>query len=325
MTSSNRPAFVCWIGHQGRSEDLARRLDADLWLLGTRSAVLDRPATAAVRYLVSAVRTTWRVVRERPSAFIVMQPPIFALVLVLVLAGRRPVVADLHHDPFEERRWRWSLRPTLWLARRCALVLVTNPVHAAFVTDAGARVAVLHDPPVRHGSGGAASSRTVVVPSSYSPDEPVDALFAAARRRPGVDFHLTGSAPAAVRAAAPSNVTFTGFVPTEDYHRLLTGARVVLCLTDKSNTMQRGGYEAMAHGRPLVTTDSQALRSHFGAAAVYCTPDDPRSIVDAIDDALEHRDELTQAMNERRTDIEADYDRRLRAVSVALADGRRSD
>jgi glycosyltransferase involved in cell wall biosynthesis len=61
--------------------------------------------------------------------------------------------------------------------------------------------------------------------------------------------------------------------------------------------MQQAGYEAMAFGRPLVTSDTSELRDYFGPAAVYARPD-AGSIGQAWTEAVGRAGELHAAMVE---------------------------
>lgn len=320
-TTQQRPAFVCWIEHQGRSGDLAELLGAELWLIGSPATALDRPAFAPIRWVDAAIRTIWRTIRSRPSAFIVMQPPVFALAIIMLLRRGRPVVADFHHDPFEERKWRWSLRWSLWLARRATLSVVTNTDHAEQIRAAGGAVAVLHDAPLPAdpAAGDQPEHGHVLVPSSYSPDEPVAEMLEAARRLPDVTFMFTGRAPEDVIASAPGNVTFIGFVTDAEYHEALTTCVAVLCLTDKPNTMQRGGYEALSVQRPLITADSDVLRDYFGDAATFAAPRDPASIATAVSECLATASDRHRLMAKRHAHILADYPTQLQPITKALA------
>ena len=319
-SEERRPVFVCWIGQQGRSSDLAALLDAELWLIESRLPLPPTPVTAPLRYIDQSIRTIVMILRDKPSAMIVMQPPVFVLAIVVALRGRRPVVADFHHDPFEEPKWRWSLRPSLWLARRCAVSIVTNEAHARIIRAHRANAVVLHDPPVPAPEQGPEhrSEGFVLVPSSYSADEPVAEIFDAARSLPDVEFRFTGVAPSTVRALAPSNVVFTGFVSDEMYRRLLIQCSAILCLTDKPNTMQRGGYEALSNHRPLVTADSEVLRSYFDDAAVYAAPRDSRSIAAAVQAALSSLDERRRRMAARHLEVLSEYPAQLETVRAAL-------
>ncbi len=68
---------------------------------------------------------------------------------------------------------------------------------------------------------------------------------------------------------APENVHFTDFLPNEQYYALLASSQVVLCLTTRDHTMQRGACEALWMGKPIVTSDWPLLREYFYQGALY--------------------------------------------------------
>ncbi|MEZ5218805.1 MAG: glycosyltransferase [Ilumatobacteraceae bacterium] len=230
------------------------------------------------------------------------------------------MVLDIHHEPFEEPRWSWTLGPTVALARRSALAVVTNQAHADLLRARGVTSTVLHDPPhdadgrrVRMGADG-----HVIVPACYGPDEPIAEVLLAAASMPETSFKITGRVPARFDRCVPPNVELTGYVPAEEYISMLDAAAVVCCLTDKENTMQRGGYEALAYHRPLVTSGTAVLREYYEDAAKYCEPHDPASIAAALREALAESTVLAPrmaALHDRRV---AEYEDRLAPLREAL-------
>ena len=124
----------------------------------------------------------------------------------------------------------------------------------------------------------------IVFVCTYSVDEPVEAVLEAARRLPEVQFSFTGDpsyAPRGFRDKVPSNVYLTGFIPDADYLALLRGADAILVLTREDHTMQRGGYEAVSLGRPLITSDWPLLREVFSRGTVH-VDNSPDSIAEAV-------------------------------------------
>jgi glycosyltransferase involved in cell wall biosynthesis len=122
--------------------------------------------------------------------------------------------------------------------------------------------------------------------SSFTPDEPLEPFLRAAAKVPDVTFHVTGNpdrAPAAIHALRPPNVRFTGFLPAGAYTALLMQSDAVLALTTEDFTMQRGAYEAIYLGRPVVVSGFNVLRESFFQGAVY-TDNSVASIVEAIAD-----------------------------------------
>src|SRR5262249_29416863 len=108
--------------------------------------------------------------------------------------------------------------------------------------------------------------------STYTPDEPLEVFLDSARRVPDVQFYVTGRIkdgdPDLLRNA-PANVTFTDFLSTSDYAGLLSGCDAVICLTTADHTMQRGAYEAVYLGKPVITSNFNILRSAFAVGAVH--------------------------------------------------------
>jgi hypothetical protein len=72
-----------------------------------------------------------------------------------------------------------------------------------------------------------------------------------------------------VLAAKPPNVRLTGFLSEGDYVGLLLASDAVMCLTTRDNTMQRGAYEAVYLGRPVITSNFDLLRRHFYKGTVH--------------------------------------------------------
>jgi glycosyltransferase involved in cell wall biosynthesis len=85
---------------------------------------------------------------------------------------------------------------------------------------------------------------------------------------------------------------------------------VVVVLTTYDHTMQRGGHEAMALGRPLVTSDWDLLRETFSQGAVH-VHNEAGAIADGIRRALADRERLGEQMKGLRGDRQALFETRL--------------
>lgn len=271
--------FISWTDH-GRSAGLA---DA----LGAANVVIpgDKRSNLAVRYVQQFSHTVNTLRQAQPSGVIFMQPPApLQLAVSMTMRGRGAIVGDLHSGYFNDSKWSWFTRIGLRALRRHAII-VTNSRMAATAERSGvAKVFVLHDVLEKQYFDDPTSrvrADCVLVPLSYASDEPVDAILLAAARVPEITWSLTGRAPQAVREIAPPNVEFTGFVSDGEFRERMLRARAVLALTDRSDTMQRAGYEGMMHGTPVVTSDHDVLRDFFGDSAVYVRST-PESIARAV-------------------------------------------
>jgi hypothetical protein len=302
--AGRRALFVSWVSHHGRSEDLAAALGAECAFVAV--GTLRNRRTAVLRHLWQSLATLLLLARRRPRVLLVMAPPP-ALVLLALAWGRvtgGKVVVDCHSkavlgNPLSAR-----------LAARGDLVLVTLPQLAGGF----ARAVAVHDPPVTIAP--ARLHDEVVFPASWYVDEPVGALLDAARSLPEVRFAVTGTPPAGLDV--PANVRLTGFLSRADYLDLLAGAALVLALTTREDTMQRAAYEAVGAGRPIVASDTRALRSYLGDAAVY-TDDTGAGISAAVSSARARGPELAAATAKVRHDQQGAFCAAIETIGRALA------
>ncbi|OZF07505.1 hypothetical protein CH300_06045 [Rhodococcus sp. 15-1154-1] len=316
--------FISWIKYHGRSQSLG---DA----LGYKVVFVETSAKNPIaRYIASAVKTVRELYKVKPQAVAIMMPPIPLLIAIRVFSLFNPVViiADLHSGVFLDPKWSWALPSTLRLLRRCDVAVVTNPELRAVCEAKNIETKVVHDPlPLRSGLTNADVPRRedhlIVVPLSYSNDEPIQELLAAARLTPNLNWKLTGHAPEVIRDQAPSNVTFTGYLEHEQYEQLLQTASVLVALTNRPHTMQRAAYEALAMATPIVTSDFAELRTYFGSAAEY-TPADSTSIARAVLSAYADRTTGVRHLHAKFTEKSEEEERilaELRSVVARKLDG----
>lgn len=277
--------FISWVTRHGRSADIAQRLGMECVFLPDGIA----KQSLLVKY-AKAARYTAKLVRSRkPHTIVLMLPPAPALLTVLAVKPRKTnLVADLHTGFFSDKKWRWLAKPSLMLLRRSS-VIVTNMELAQYCESLGVSAFVLHDP-IEDRTVPGDVGNYVLCPLSYANDEPVDAILSTASALSAVEFRLTGNAPDQVKERAPKNVTFTGFVSTDQYESLVQNAALVVALTDRDLTMQRAGYEALMAGVPQVTADFPVLRAFLADAARYVSPTDSVALSDAIVTILDERD-----------------------------------
>ena len=300
-------AFVSWLPFHGRSQGFIEALKLEpIYVSYLRTGdVLSAP----LKYGPQFVATLAALRRARAQVLFVMDPPVFAVAAVFLycLAGRARFVMDCHSGVFESGKWRWSLSLQRFFARRAAAVIVTNPWHAAMVRSWGAPCLTMGDPPPEgepslSTSAGSAERPYVFVIVRFDPDEAIPETIAAARQLPDVVFKVSGDSrrarPDWLRDCPP-NVTLTGFLPQERFWTTVQNAAVILTLTSRENTLLQGAWEAMFTGRPLVTSDSEALRNYFTRGTIF-VPNTPDGIAAGIRQALGRGAELSDAMDSLR-------------------------
>lgn len=276
---------ITWFEHR-RTRTLCARLGWEYLLLKTRRRGL-------LRYLLLAPRTVLQLAHRRPSVLVVQNP---SLVLTALCVAIRPLfrfalVVDAHNEAVQP--FVFKNAPMLWLSRLCLrradATIVTNDELATYVARYGGSPLVLPDAlpiPGKTGSATrAASGFDIVIIATFSPDEPIEEIFAAATKFGGeVRFLVTGDRDRLPRSSfrhVPSNVTFTGFLPETEYWGLLRRCDIVVDLTRMPNCLVCGAYEAVAVMKPMILTESAGARRWFGDAAIYI-----QNSSDAIEQAL---------------------------------------
>jgi glycosyltransferase involved in cell wall biosynthesis len=303
-----RGAFVSWLPFHGRSQAFIDALELEpIYASYLRTGNL---ISAPVKYGPQFLRTIAALRSARPQVIFVMDPPVFAVASVFFycLGRKARYIMDCHSGVFESGKWRWSLPLQRFFARRAAAVIVTNPWHAAIVRSWGAPCLIMGDPPpasepsISNTSIGTAEGRYVFVIVRFDPDEAIPETIAAARQLPDVLFKISGDSSRG-RAEwvrdCPPNVTLTGFLPLDRFWTTVQEAAIILTLTTRENTLLQGAWEAMFTRKPLVTSDTEALRNYFTRGTIFVgnTPD---GIAEGIRQALAHGAELSDAMDSLR-------------------------
>jgi glycosyltransferase involved in cell wall biosynthesis len=312
---------VAWDNHQGRTEALAGALGGRAVYLRSRPK---HKLALPVRYLVDGIRM-WRLLRrDRPSALLVVTPPVIPALVAWLWSLAHPCrfVIDCHTGAFHSWRWRWSM-PLLRLAcRRARATLVHTTADEELVRTWDLTPMLVPDdvPDVsmaesRRPPGGPC----VVVAGSLDGNEPVEATLAAARLLPEFEIRFTGDphrVAARVLRGAPANVVFTGWLSYGRFLGELLAADVVAVFSTDPFIMNRAAFEAIGLVRPLVLSDLPLVRVRFGEAAVF-SPNDPQLMADAIRCAYRQQDELKAKSTMLQGRLRADRAQameRLRAV-----------
>jgi glycosyltransferase involved in cell wall biosynthesis len=300
---ARRAVWITWQRHR-RTRELCRAFGLEL-------VELTWGGRPALRYPVLAARTALFLLRRHPDVVFIQCPSVllgvWAVLLKTVL--RFVLVADLHNEAVEPYNYSFAAyrRALAWIGRAADVCLVTNEALKRTVEQGGGRAFVLPDkvPTLQPApDGNPAGAPRVVFVCSYAPDEPyLEVIQAAGLLDPGVTVYVTGDhrrLPAHVQV--PSNVRLTGYLSEEDYEDLLRGAGVVVDLTRMENCLVCGAYEAVAVERPLVTSDTRALRSYFSRGTVY-TGHTAHSLAAAMTYALGERARLAAEMKVLKHDL----------------------
>ncbi len=254
---------MAWGAVSGRSREIAHALGGEAHCLFPPEARW-RPHPA-IRYILCTLDTVWYVARRRPRSIVVTNPPVVAG-LVALACGRligSPVVLDSHPGAFGAQGDTVSARLQgvhRWLVRHVDGCIVASEPWVDQVREWGGAAVEVHEAP---GLDAPARATTVTdqlhifCVGRLAPDEPFEEMIEAAHLVPDVVFLVTGDVQRVptLPDRAPSNVTFTGFLPKDEYESALLEADVIMTLTTEPSSVMRAAYEAVYPRRPLIVTD----------------------------------------------------------------------
>ena len=320
--------FVSWAPFCSRSDSIANRLGGKSFMVYA-AKYGSHYATVPFNYVAQTLRTLRLLFGERPAAVFVMTPPVTACIPVWIYSRvtGAPFVIDAHTGAFVDPRWKRILFLHKWFSRAARTTIVTNEYMRDIVKSWGAGVTIVRDVPVVFADPDAVrfdEQPNMTLVCTFTPDEPIGTFLEAALQLPDIRFHVTGDyrrAPTEVIAKKPPNVTMTGFLSSSQYVGLLLASDAIICLTTRDHTMQRGAYEAMYLGRPVITSDFDLLRKHFykGCVHVDGTVDGLVSGIVRMRDGIErYRGEIAELRVERLEEwkrVEAELRRLIGGVS----------
>jgi glycosyltransferase involved in cell wall biosynthesis len=321
--------FLTW-NNSRRSMSICARLGVErVVIVGNRSGL--------ARHILGSLATTVFLIRKRPE-LIWFQ---FSLALSVILwvyacvrrTARVQLVADIHTKAMRRSGpigTRWMIQFLKRRAlRRCVAVLVTNHENLRYVEEFfGAYALVLPDPlprmPARAtGEAPSLAHADVAFICSFAEDEPISLMIEAARQLRGeAQIVFTGNpskiGPAA-RREIQSVARFTGFLPDEDYWRLLRSAQCIVVLSNEPACLPCGAYESIAVGRRPILVDDLQAHHLFGDLAIY-TGLHAQVLASAIRDALGDREyrasSLAQVYEDRWQEIWQHVQRRLGSLGL---------
>lgn len=280
---------------------------------------------APLKYPRQALATLAHLLRQRPRVVFVQSPPSFATWTAALYAvlWRAALVVDAHSDAFNRGIWTKPGWLNRMVVRRAATTIVTSRHWAARIAAMGGRAVVVPAVPTRLtvGDPPPLAGFSVAVVTTWARDEPVEAVFEAARLCPEATFFVTGHARAAERFAGgiPPNVQLTGFLPEPTYNGLLAHAGAVMCLTTRDHTMQNGAAEALYLGTPIITSDWDVLREYFTRGTIH-VDNSPTAIASAVRCMMEDGDAYRAEVRMLREEIDRRWDHERSAILSSITD-----
>lgn len=301
-----KKVWITWENHRRTTELVDALGDVRLY-------VLQLEAVRPIRYAWLLSRSLFVLLKERPD-IVFIQNPSMVLALFMATIGRwftRYLVVDSHNEgvlPFHAKH-RWLLPLYRLVQRRADVTIVTNEKLGAIVRQNGGHPVVLPDRLPRFDTPRMTQLEgdvNIVFICTFEKDEPYrQVIEAAALIDEGARIYVTGryqKAPAELVRSADPKITFTGFLSESDYAALLNSCDAVMDLTLMEDCLVCGAYEAVSLEKPMILSDTKALKGYFSAGAVY-TGNTPKDIAQAVRRFSRDKDQLCADVRSLKTSL----------------------
>jgi glycosyltransferase involved in cell wall biosynthesis len=115
----------------------------------------------------------------------------------------------------------------------------------------------------------------------------------------------------------PANIVLTGYLSDSDYKKMLSSCDIVIDLTNRENCLVCGSYEAVAMEKPLIVSDTVALKEYFYQGTVY-TDNSASNIADSIRTAYQNLDRLRIEVRQLKSEIKIAWPEYLQQLESRL-------
>lgn len=274
------------------------------------------------RYFLSAFKTLFLFLKFNPKVIFVQNPSV-ALSLLAVVTSKilhSNVFVDAHNVVFESMgpKFKFASKVNKWIIRNADAVIVTNEVLKKRVEEIGGTGVVIPDPLpdlfIKENSTVNEYKKLLndgiccLCITSWSEDEPYENLLRAAESYQNeITFLFSGNYNKIgdqILNDLPSNVKLLGFVSRDLYENLLFEVDFVVDLTTRDNCLVCGAYEAVSAGKPMLISNSCALKEYFYKGAIY-TGSEATEIAKNILLLISDLDRLKISVLELRSEIKS--------------------
>jgi glycosyltransferase involved in cell wall biosynthesis len=308
---------------QRRNYTLSRALKAELFQFNFNM-------NRFLRYPLCLFKTLFIFLKQKPKLIFVQNPSI-VLALFAVQYGalfRLPIIVDAHNAGIYPCNGaiQWANMVTAYLMRHAAHTIVTNSTLADYVMSKGGRPLVIPDPvpefdyPIK--SRKLQGRFNILFVCSWASDEPFYEVMRAAELV-GKDVYIyftgkSGGKESKYGAPLPDNVVLTGFLSEDNFIELMYSSDIVLDLTTREDCLVCGAYEALSLEKPMIISNSKALKDFFHKGAIY-TDNTSADLAMRINEAVASIDYLHEEIKDLKKEKIKDFATIINDTELNLA------
>jgi len=292
---------------------------------------LDVHACSLFRYPIAISKTIGVLANEKPNIIFVQNPSLVLASLSVLIAYmfKKVLIIDTHNAGLFPLEGQYRLLN--WIASKITscgdLSIVSNHELEKYVVDQGGKAIAIPDPIpkiIAHESKPKLKGETnILFVCSWAKDEPyLEVLRAAESVDNGTYIYVTGNSKGREKLYGdelPESVVMTGYVSEKEYTDLLYACDVVMVLTRRENCLLCGAYEGVAAGKPLIISNTLALKQHFNKGCVF-VKNNPGEILEAIDTVKQNYLALTKEIESLRLQHDRNYLEIMKEAEELIAD-----
>jgi len=320
MVINTKSIWLTW-ENQPRNRGIARFLNIPLF-----EFVHDDKAII-IRYCFCLFQTIKAFSIIHPKIAVVQNPSLILALLAICLKPiyRHKLIIDAHNVGLRPMDGRSGLLMLLsrWIQRKANLIIVTNEVLKHEVEQNHGKAFILPDKlPEKQVVGQRLELEKeirIVFVCSFKKDEPYWEVFKAAKLlSKQICIYVTGCYPISLNTSElSSNIKLLGYLSIDNYWELLESAHAIMDLTTREDCLVCGAYEGTSLGKPLILSNTNALRTYFNKGCVY-SDSTGEAIANAINELISNYNCLRSEMMVLINELTIDWNQRANDLILAI-------
>lgn len=299
--------WVAWEKHR-RTLELCK-------YLSVRPYIFDRKSHRLIRYLENIFKTIMLLYRKKTSVLFIQNPSIVLATISCLLKKvfGYYLIVDAHNSGIIPdidllKRFGFIYR---YIQKTADITIVTNQALADLVDMNNGNSFILPDiipslPDDTFINESKVEGIKITNICSFHNDEPYLEILKAASHLPDyIKIYMTGDYSKLSKKILfnlPNQVILTGYVNDSDYWKHIKSSHIIMDLTFRENCLLCGAYEGVAACKPLILSDTKALKEYFYKGVCY-TKNNSDDIQSIILFAVEKIDELNQQINDLKYEL----------------------
>jgi hypothetical protein len=234
------------------------------------------PVKNRFSYFLNFVKTLLILKKKKKDFLFLEIPPIYLIYLILFF--KRKVMVVSHSNIFLLDNWwqRFQRSCLKFFLKKTKGLILHNEKLLELVKDYPVRKLVIEPPPRKLKIGvpqkEKREKKKALVILSFSTDEPVAQLIKSCAEIEEIDFYFSGDYRKFRKISSfpkVKNIFFTGYLPEEEYEKLLVTVDFIIGLTTRDYTCLQSGYDALGGEKPFLTSDKEVLKKYFFKGTIF--------------------------------------------------------